>query len=191
MPQLICPHCDQKISVAISQAGSKATCPSCQREVPIPTLRELRRLADLSENEEPSVSAGSIRRLTSESAVGRRIVFAILMLIAGTAAVAGLFSGIRYYAIETPATTEIHIAEIRRMYTEVPASQLVREWQQMEKFGLDTTSPYIYKTKAVEKASWGRNGLIGLSVFAISVIGAAVLGIGESRQKKRESKLPS
>jgi len=178
MPQLSCPQCDQKITVAISQAGSNATCPSCQREVSIPTLRELRQLPDLSNYEEPR-----------ESATGRRIVFAILMLIAGTAAVAGLFSAIRYVAIDVPATTETHIAEMERVYKVVPASQLVREWQQMEKFGLDASTPYNYKKMAIEKAKWGRNGLIGLCVFALSAIVATVLGIRDSSQKICDSKL--
>ena len=121
--------------------------------------------------------------------MGRRIVFAILMLIAGTAAAAGLFSAIRYVAIDVPATTETHIAEMERMYKEIPASQLVREWQQMEKFGLDATTPYNYKKLAIEKARWGRNGLIGLGVVLISVVVATVLGVGDSRQKIRQSKL--
>jgi len=183
MPQLSCPQCDQKITVAISQAGSKATCPSCQREVSIPTLRELRRLPDPAESPDPAQS-----QQPSESTTGRRIVFAILMLIAGTAGIAGLFSAVRYIAIEVPATTETHIAEIERVYQQVPGSQLVREWQQMEKVGLDSSAPYNYKRMAIEKARWGRNGLIGLCVFAMSVIVATMLGIHDSRQKIRDSK---
>jgi len=183
MPHLSCPQCDQKIMVAVSQAGSKTTCPNCQREVAIPTLRELRRLRDPSDSTDPSE-----KQQSSESTTARRIVFAILMLIAGTTGIAGLFSAVRYVAIEVPATTETHVAEIERAYKQVPASQLVREWQQMEKFGLDSSTPYNYKRMAIEKARWGRNGLIGLCVFAMSVIVATMLGIRDSRQKIRDSK---
>jgi ribosomal protein S27E len=191
MPQLPCPQCDQKISVMISQAGSKVTCPGCQREIPIPTLGELRRLITQSESESPGTVEGAIPPLASESATGRRIVFAILMLIAGSAAVAGTFCAIRYFTIEVPGTSESHIAEMSRMYHEVSAGQLVREWQQMEKYGLDTAAPYGYKKLETEKLRWGRNGLIALGCFSLAIIPAAILGLGDSRGKKRASNLSS
>ena len=191
MPQLPCPQCDQKISVAISQAGAKVTCPSCQTEVLIPTLGELRRLASQSDPDDQTSSTGSGQAPVSESATGRRILFGILLLAAGTAAIAGIFCGIRYATIEVPATTEAHIAEVERMYHEIAANQLVREWQLMEKSGLDTPTPYIYKKLEIEKAKWGQNALITLAAFVIITVPALALGVGDSRRKNRGGNSPS
>jgi hypothetical protein len=110
-------------------------------------------------------------------------VFAALLVIAGTAAVAGMFGAVRYFAITVPATTQTHINEVQRLYKEVPAAQLVREWQYMEKYDLDVATHYTYKKLEIEKAGWGRNSLICLAVFAVATGLSILIGMSESKRK--------
>ena len=183
MPLLPCLHCDQKISVAISQAGSTVTCPGCKQELQIPKLGELRQLAAQAESPDRSMSANPSRGAVSEPNSGRRMMFAALLAIMGTAAMAGLFCLVRYLVIEVSVTTQTHLEEIEHVYKQVPAAQLVREWQQMEKYGLDVATPYAYKKMEIEKASWGRNTLICLAVFTVAGGLASVLGLKDSRRR--------
>lgn len=186
MPLISCPSCDQEISVVVSQAGSGVACPGCQKWIPIPNLGDLKRLAAAEQmrsgsDTEPLRSAPSL-----DANTGRRIVFAGLMAIAGIAAIVGLFCFVRYLAIQVPATTETHIAEVERMYHQVSAAQLVREWQQMEKFGLEAVAPYQYKQLAVEKANWRRNSLICLAVFLLCSVIGTIIARSDSRSRRNQ-----
>jgi hypothetical protein len=187
MPLLPCPSCDQKIAVVVSQAGSEITCPGCQKEIQIPNLGDLKRLG-AAQAENSGEFAKEFRGKTSpETNAGRRVLFAGLMAIAGTAVIIGIFCFVRYLAIQVPATTETHIAEIDGMYHQVSAAQLVREWQQMEKYGLDVAAPYQYKKLAIEKASWGRNSLIALVVFVLCGGVATVIARSDSRSQRTQT----
>ncbi len=183
MPLLPCPHCDQKISVSISQAGTPVTCTNCQQVVEIPKLGELRQLASQADADNGAAATRTARGAVSDTNSGRRVLFAGLLAIAGVAAIVGLFCLVRYLAITVPATTENHVEEIERMYKQVSAAQLVREWQQMEKYGLDVASPYGYKKLAIEKEGWGRKGLACLAVIVTSIGFATVLGLTEAKRK--------
>jgi len=191
MPLLPCPFCNRSISVTISQAGSEVTCPECQRAVEVPKLGELKRLAASAEQpESPQLSsqwANGPADSSAESNSGRRIAFAGLLAIAGVALVAGAFCFVRYLAIEIPATSEAHIAEIEQIYKQVPASQLVREWQQMEKYGLDVPSPYGYKKLEIEKNRWQRNTLISAGVIGIALVAAVGLMLTSPKRRPTPS----
>jgi len=184
MPMIPCPSCDQSISVTVSQAGAQVDCPNCQKSIRIPNLGDLRRLAAAETGEIHGNSAALPARKSQESTTARRLIFAGLMGIAGVAAIVGLFCLVRFLSIQVPATTEIHIAEIDSMYHQVSAAQLIREWQQMEKFGLDATAPYPYKKLAIEKSLWQRNGLISLAVLMVCVGAGVVLARSDARSVK-------
>lgn len=184
MPLISCPSCDHEIPVVVSQAGSGVACPGCQKMIEIPNLGELKRLA-AAEQIRSGIDAESSRSAQSPDAnSGRRVVFAGLMAIAGIAAIVGLFCFVRYLAVQVPATTETHIAEVEQMYHQVSAAQLVREWQQMEKFGLEAVAPYQYKVLAVEKANWGRNSLICLAVFLLCSVIGTIVARSDSRSRR-------
>jgi len=166
MPVLTCPHCSAPIDVPTSRAGSEIACPTCGQNLAVPKLGELRRLA--AENPENPAPA------PAESSTAGRASFAGLMAVAAIALLATAFCFSRYVAIEVPITTEEHIAEIEQAYAEVPAGQLVREWQQLESFGPDAAFPYVYQQIANEKARWLRNTLIGLSITVAAAIAATL-----------------
>lgn len=182
MPLLPCPHCDQKVSVAISQAGSQVKCQGCQQVIPVPKLGELKRIASeeaASGMVSESVAANAI---SSDSQAGKRVLFGGLLAIAGVAAIVGLFCLVRYLSVDVPATTEMHIAEIDQVFHQSPAAQLVREFQEMEKFNLDASAPYNYKKLEKEKSRWARNSLIAAGVLGLSMAVAIYLGLSDKRR---------
>ncbi len=167
MPLLPCPHCSHRIEVAVSRAGAEIECPACHQSVAVPKLGELRQLDSSSQKPSPVSASGA--------ALGRRVAFVALLAIAAIASIIAAFGFIRAATITVPETTAGHIAEMSRIYSEVPAAQLVREWQHMETFHPETAAPHSYKLIADEKARWLRQGLIGLAVAAISAVAATLL----------------
>jgi hypothetical protein len=104
------------------------------------------------------------------------------MAIAAIAIVGASYCVVRFAAIAVPATTEEHIAEVEQMYAQMPASQLVREWQEMEDFSPELASPYTYQLIADEKSQWLRNALIGFAIAAVSgVIAFISLSLGRPK----------
>jgi hypothetical protein len=147
-------------------------CPSCQQTIQVPKLGELRKLE--SQAAAAPATAG---------ATGQRTAFALLMGIAAIAIVGASYCMVRFAAIEVPATTEQHIAEIEAAYSQMPVSQLVQEWQEMEDFSPELASPYVYQAVADEKSEWLRNALIGFAIAAISgVIAFISLSVGRSKR---------
>lgn len=175
MPLLPCPFCSATVEVSTSRAGSEIDCPSCQKTISIPKLGELRKLES-----EPTASA--TRPAMAGAATGQRAAFALLMGIAAIAIVGASYCMVRFAAIEVPATTEDHIAEIEEAYSQMPAAQLVREWQEMEKFAPEIARPYVYQMIAEEKSLWLRNALIGFAIAAVSgVIAFISLSLGHAK----------
>jgi hypothetical protein len=183
MPLLPCPHCDQKVLVAISQAGTEVTCQGCQQSIRVPKLGELKKIAADEAQQSGASDVSSTAGTTAADQTGRRIIFGGLLAICGVAAVAGLFCLVRYLSVEVPATTEMHIAEIERLYRESPAAQLVREWQQMENYNLEASGPYLYKKLEKEKSRWARNSLIAGGVLVLAASSAVILGLGDRRRR--------
>jgi len=167
MPLLPCPFCSATVDVPTSRAGSEIDCPSCHKTIPVPKLGELRKLQSQTADStaKPSIAGG---------ATGHRTAFALLMGIAAIAIVGGSYCMVRFAAIDVPATTEDHIAEIEQVYSQMPAAQLVREWQEMEDFSPEIAHPYVYQEIADEKAHWLRNALIGFVIAAVSGVIAFV-----------------
>jgi hypothetical protein len=161
MPLLPCPFCSAMVDVPSSRAGSEIDCPSCHNSVPVPKLGELRKL----ESEPISLAA---KQAFAQSVTGNRAAFALLMGIAAFAIVGASYCLVRFAAIDVPATTEDHIAEIEEVYAQMPAAQLVREWQEMEKFSPQIANPYVYQVIANERSAWLRNALIGLAIAAVA-----------------------
>ena len=175
MPLLPCPFCSAMVDVPASRAGSEVDCPSCHNSVPVPKLGELRKL----ESEPISPAA---KQALAGSATEHRAVFALLMGIAAIAIVGASYCMVRFAAIEVPATTEDHIAEIEEVYAQLPAAQLVREWQEMEKFSPQLANPYVYQQIANERSEWLRNALIGFAIAAVAgVIAFLSLSLGRAK----------
>jgi hypothetical protein len=166
MPTLSCPHCSSPLEVATSRAGSDIQCPACDQTIAVPKLGELRQL----ENEQAAAPVPA-----TAGRIGSRIAFAVLLAIAAIAASIAAFCLIRYATITVPETTEGHIASIEEVYPQLSAAELVREWQEMEKFTPEATGPYVYQRIAAEKSGWLQQGLIGLAVAAVAALIAVAL----------------
>ena len=168
---LPCPACQFAIPVSPSQAGDQTTCPACQQIVQIPKLGELRQLP-LSEADDDAKIASNARPETSS---GKRALFVLLGLIATASLLIAGFAAIRWALIDVPMSTEQHIAIYRQEYKKLKPAELIREYEQMEKYGLEMPMPYKYKTIELEKQDWGRNAAVAGTVGALSIIGLVLL----------------
>ena len=77
--------------------------------------------------------------------------------------------------IDVPRTTEQHIEEIREQYRGLTAAELIREYEQMDRYDFDLVAPYNYKKLQIEKDRWGRNASIAGGVAALAFIAGFTL----------------
>lgn len=173
MPAFPCPSCGASFDVSASQAGSQTPCPHCGQTVSLPKLGELRRL-DATASESGAVTP-SFSQAGSLSV--SRVAFVACFFVAAIAAILGGFCLIRGWAITVPGSTSDHIAQIETYYPEIPAAQLVREWQQIESFSEELAMPYPYREIAAERSDWLRKGMLGMFVAAVVAGLAAVIGV--------------
>jgi hypothetical protein len=107
----------------------------------------------------------------------------VLGLIATACLLVAGFCGIRWSLIDVPLNTEQHIATYREQYKGLTAAELIREYEQMEKYGLDLASPYNYKKQERTKRRWGQNASIAAGLGGLAILGAAALA-AFGRQKR-------
>ena len=179
MHLLPCPNCQTPLSVAPSQAGDQIRCPSCQADVAIPKLGDLRRLpvAEPPPGGRSQADAPVVARGPSAATIG----FVVLGLIATVSLLIAGFSTIRWAMLEAPETSQSHIETLREEYGKVNAAQLIREYEVMERYGLEMPSPYKYKQQQLIKSTWGRNALIAGTLAAVAVLGAVALALSVQR----------
>lgn len=103
------------------------------------------------------------------------LVVAASMLIAG-------YCGIRWAFIKVPATTEEHVATIRKELTTRTAAELVREYEDMEDRGIDLGLPFQYKEIANRRSKWGKDASIAASVGLVALL--AAIGLALSGRRK-------
>lgn len=181
MHLLPCPQCQTPLPVAPSQAGDRTSCPSCGGEVAIPTLGQLRRLPAL----EPGIDPPPENAPTSVGGpTAKRVGFVVLAMIATATLLIAGFAAVRWSLIETPIDSQGHITELREAYKTLTPAELIREYEQMEKYALDLVVPYPYRTVAVEKERWGWVASISGAIAGFAVIcaiGLAASGRGNQR----------
>lgn len=107
-------------------------------------------------------------------------MFTALLLVSLVSLIITGYCGIRWALVKVPATTELHIEELRNVYDKATPAELIREWEQMEKQGVDIASPYSYQRVADEKQDWGFNTVIAGLVTLLGLGGAVTLGLGRS-----------
>ena len=172
MYSLTCPACQTNLSVAPAQAGDKTACPQCHAVVQVPKLGELRKLPTFSGTSMP-VDAPPASKETSP---GRQAGFMIAGVVATLSLLMAGYCGIRWAIIERPITTHEHLDMFREAYEELPGANLIREWEEMEKYGIDLVQPYTYKRIATEKRGWGNKSVTFGSVAVVCIAAAAALG---------------
>ncbi len=179
MHLLPCPHCQASLTVSTTQAGDSTVCPNCQATVPIPKLGVLRNLpvAETETDRDPRV-----RGDVAERSLLFQVGYGLAGLVAAASLLIAGFCGIRWAFSEVPATTEQHIANFREELSKRTAAELVREYEDMEKRGIDLGIPFKYKELAMRKAKWGQDASIAASVGVLALLVAIALAM-QGRRK--------
>ena len=167
MHLLPCPHCEKALSVSPSKAGEETSCPHCGGSLLIPKLGELKQLPL---DEESSSGDAASRSAPAEGSSLAKGVFAVAGLVAAASLLVAAFCGLRWALVEVPATTDDHVSVIRQELAERSAAELVREYEDMEKRGLDLGVPFKYKEIADLKSAWGRNAIIAGAIGVGSLL---------------------
>ncbi len=179
MHLLPCPECQTAIPVTTSQAGGQVPCPKCGHDVDVPTLGKIRQLPLA-----PSDGAAAIadQAAPAGASSGGSIGFLVLGLIATASIVIAGFCGIRWLTIDVPLTTPKHIVQYEKAYQELSPANLVREYEQMEKYALEMVPISKYTKIEQTKAAWARNTAVAGGVGLLSGIGAFLM-IGRGRKR--------
>lgn len=177
MHLLPCPSCDASIPVSPAQAGNQSNCPNCQSSVQIPKLGDLRLLpqTDQATNQSQNSELG-------DRSAARSFGFGLFAFAAAGCLLIGLYCGIRWFLTDVTMTTDKHIEQLRTEYRSLPPAKLIREYEAMEKFGLDLPEPYPYKITENAKQAWGRNTLIAAAAGLGSMLLALILGASGRRK---------
>lgn len=194
MHLLPCPSCQTSLPVSLAQAGESVTCPSCQANVDIPKLGDLRRLPldqnSLSGTDNGEEGRGGSRgaaadrwqpSLASDRSRWARVGFLIFGLLAAASLLTAGYSAIRWSTSELPATTEEHISTIRLELQTRTAAQLVREYEDMEERGIDLGGPFHYKELSNRRARWARVASVAAGIGTLSLLLAAGIGVAGRR----------
>jgi hypothetical protein len=167
---LPCSQCAQTIAVSVSKAGDVVTCSACGAEVSVPNLGELKRLPQDDAKASLDASVEAARAGKSP------LVFISLGLIATAALLVAAYCGLRWSLIDIPITTESHIADYEREYKTVAPAVLIREYESMEKFGIEMVGPMKYVQLAGLRRQWGSSAATAAGVGLVSLMAAFALG---------------
>ncbi len=130
-------------------------------------------------------------RPQTETSSLQRAGFVVLSLIATASLLVAAFCGIRWSLIEVPATTDEHIAMYRVQYNNLSAAELIREYEQMDEYGLDLPGPYQYKTIELKKRKWGQNASIAAGIGGVAMLAACLLAVGGRSSPREEREKPA
>jgi hypothetical protein len=115
--------------------------------------------------------------------VARGAGFLVLGLIGTASLVVAGFCGIRWVLIDVPNTTEEHIATITEQYGTLSAAELIREYEQMDRYGIELVTPYRYKQVQMKKDSWGWNASMAGAIGGLAFLGAFALAATGRRKR--------
>lgn len=172
---LPCSHCQHPLAVSPANAGGQVACPQCGGSTAVPKLGELTKLP---RTEDPRPGASE----RAATPFGQRIAFASLGFIAVASLLIAGFCGVRWMTTEVPVTTASHIAEVRETYVNLPAANLIREYEDIERFGIDLVAPLKYHVAEKTREAWGQKAMIsgGIALLAILLAGLTA-ALGKSR----------
>lgn len=160
---LPCESCSQPITVATAQAGDDVRCPECDSSTPVPKLGVLKALPAAESESQPETGR-------TRGVGGGSFVFAAMAMVAVVCFGVAVFCGIRWGMVTVPQTTEGNIADLRQQYSELPPANLIREWEDMEKYGLDIVGTFKYHTLQKQKDDWGNATLVAIAIGVGSLI---------------------
>ena len=174
---LTCSHCQASVPVSPAQAGDEMSCPACAQAVRVPKLGELRQLPLANQSATPADVA------IATGSAGTNTGFVIFGLIATISLLIASFCGIRWALVKVPTNTTEHVNQLREAYKVAAPAELIREWESMEKYGVDIVSSYSYQKLADEKRTWGNNTVIAGAVGGLSIL--AAWGLARTGRRSR------
>lgn len=145
----------------------------------IPKLGELRLLPNPDRS-----SAQPDDFVSAETSAARSFGFLLFACLAAGSLIVGGFSGIRWFLTDVPLTTDRHIEELRTALKTADPANLIREYEDMEKYGLELPEPYKYKIAENAKRAWGRNALVAAAIGLVALLIASILAMtGRNRRR--------
>jgi len=173
---LTCTSCEQPIPVEIAQAGETVRC-DCGAEIPIPSMREIRRLptdaGSMAVEESPEIYGLHVQ--SSPASQLQRYLFAAGFLVAViSAGTAGFF----YFAADRINVDEVHRQEMDlggRVIDALTPEGAYEAWKMLRIQGIgDQVRPdYVLQQKKKE----GDMGKMRVSLYVFA-FGLLVMGIG-------------
>ncbi|MCM2374087.1 hypothetical protein [Aporhodopirellula aestuarii] len=175
MYQLTCPHCETANQVSTAKAGGQIECSACQGTIQVPKLGELRSLptAEPSPQERAASTAAGLSG-------GRSMAFAALGLVCLLSLLGAAFCGVNWSNIEVPLTTERHLEMLEESYAQANAAQMIREFEDITKYGVDIPNPLEYRTIEMRKQAWGQKTM----AFAVAALVAFLLALFVGRKPR-------
>lgn len=166
--RLNCPHCNGSIAVSAAKAGSQTACEHCGRTVTVPKLGQLRQLPPMDQ----AASGSSPEKNSPErgSDADSPLPIIALGLLATAAMLVGGYAAIRYVLSPVDLTTDQHLAQYDEAYRTEPVAVLIREYENIEQYGLELPLPAAYIKQAEIKRQWGTTAI------AAAVVGIASAG---------------
>lgn len=145
---LPCSSCQNKLSVAKSQAGMTITCPSCGTNVQVPTIRGFSSLSVA----EPELAARRGKSKSSPPVLG---VLSVLFLLISVPCLsyAGYLYSIRVsFSSPLDFTEEDLIQDIRQTMLEMPPAAVWDNWNEISQDGATeaTIPPYFVFKRMLE-----------------------------------------
>ncbi|MEO9594476.1 hypothetical protein, partial [Rhodopirellula bahusiensis] len=123
-----------------------------------------------------SAEAKSQARAAEGRANRPTVLFTALGLLAAGLFLAAAFCAVNWATITVPLTTEGHIDEFRQAYKEVSSAQMIREWEEINRSGVDLPAMYQYRVMELDKLAWLRNAGLFFGAGLLAVIGAVFVG---------------
>lgn len=168
--QYKCPDCETSFSVSISSAGEKVSCPGCQKEITLPSLRELRQLPDYAQPEKPKALMRDV------SARERRVGWMVALgVIAAVFIGLAIWWGVPYYHFYNAVNAK-----------EVSDWDVYTTWNQWQflRPGVDTPLTEGEQNTFYTLRLYWKWIVIYLSIVGVCLVGIVGLWIAPYRVKK-------
>lgn len=172
MYQLTCPECQTANSVTPAKAGAEIACTQCDHPIAVPKLGELKQLplaeghtAKLRDESEPHGLVG-----------GRSMAFAALGVVALLCFLGATFCAVNWMTIKVPMTTETHLTDLKKLYSVASSARLIREYEDITRYGVDIPQPYPYRLIELKKQAWGNKSVAFAGAGMLAAVASVVVG---------------
>ncbi|XZE21418.1 hypothetical protein SH449x_001320 [Pirellulaceae bacterium SH449] len=145
---LPCPNCQNKLTVAKSQAGMTVSCPSCEANVQVPTVRGFSTLSPA----ETEVSSRRGKNKGSSPVLGVLSVIFLLVSIPCLSYAGYLYSFRASFSAPLDLSEEDLVLDIRQAMLDMPPATAWDTWNEISQDGVTETPipPYFVFKRMLE-----------------------------------------